>query len=329
MLENYNFKKKNTWLVTGGAGFIGSNLTEYLLKNKQKVIVIDDLSNGKIENINLIKKKFKKTDLIFIQSDILGINFNRKIFRKINYIVHLAALGSVPRSYDDLNHSVKNNVNITLKILESFKKKKIERIIISSSSSVYGDQKDKRKNENLICRPKSPYGVSKYAIEMYSEAYSKKYNIPIIVIRLFNVFGPYQRVDSFYSAVIPKWIYAIFKKKKLKIYGTKKTSRDFTFVDNVIYSIYLIVKKNKFLKKFEIFNIACGKSISLAKVIISLKEKLNIKKIKEKREKKREGDITFSLASLKKSEKFLNYQPIVNFSEGIKLTLDWYNKNID
>ena len=120
MLDNYNFKKKNTWLVTGGAGFIGSNLTEYLLKKKQKVIVIDDLSNGKIENINLIKKKFKKTDLIFIQSDLLGINFNRKIFRKIKYIVHLAALGSVPRSYDDLNHSVKNNVNITLKILESF-----------------------------------------------------------------------------------------------------------------------------------------------------------------------------------------------------------------
>ena len=328
MLNNKNFKYKKTWLITGGAGFIGSNLTEYLLKNNQKVIVIDNLSNGKIENINSIKNKFNKKNLIFIKSDLLNVNFNRKMFNNVRYIVHLAALGSVPRSYDELNYSAKNNINITLKVLESFKKKKIERIIISSSSSVYGELKQKKKNEKLICKPKSPYGVSKYAIEMYSELYSQKYNIPITIIRLFNVFGPYQRVDSFYSAVIPKWIYSIFNNKKLKIFGTKKISRDFTYVDNVIYAIYLIVTKNKILKKFEIFNIACGKSISLGYVIVSLKKILKINKIKEKREKKREGDITYSEASLIKSKKILKYKPITKFSEGIKLTLKWYTKNI-
>ena len=133
MLNNKNFKYKKTWLITGGAGFIGSNLTEYLLKNNQKVIVIDNLSNGKIENINSIKNKFNKKNLIFIKSDLLNVNFNRKMFNNVRYIVHLAALGSVPRSYDELNYSAKNNINITLKVLESFKKKKIERIIISSS----------------------------------------------------------------------------------------------------------------------------------------------------------------------------------------------------
>jgi nucleoside-diphosphate-sugar epimerase len=333
ILENFDFKKKNTWLVTGAAGFIGSNVLEYLLKKKQKVIGIDSLINSKIETINIIKKKNKfKKNFIFFKKDIFDINFDQKVFYNVNFVIHLASLGSVPRSYDNPQLSIKNNINITIHLISSFKKKKkLKRIIFTSSSSIYGDQLTSKKDESMKPNPKSPYAISKLSVEMYSELFSKKYNLPITILRLFNVFGPFQRTDSIYSAVIPKWIKNLNSNNSINIYGSKKISRDFTHVNNVIYSICLIYKKNKSIKKFDVFNLACGKSIKLKEVITSIQEALSIprKKINNmiKMKKNREGDIFQSKACISKSKKILGYRPLMPFKEGIKETINWYLKN--
>ena len=180
-------------------------------------------------------------------------------------------------------------------------------------------------------KPLSPYAVSKMSLEKYSEIFSRNFNIPIIIFRIFNVFGPFQQTESNYSAVIPKWIKNYSKDKAIYIFGKKTISRDFTYVDNILYAIYLVSKYNKKLKKFDIVNIACGKRISLGNIIAQIKKiyfkRYSYKKIKIKYTKSRKGDIQVSLADIKKSKKLLNYSPIVNFNEGVRKTVNWIISN--
>ena len=333
LLDKINFNKKNVWLVTGASGFIGSNLVNFLLKKNQKIIGIDNFSNSKKKNINKIKRENKKkiNNLKFINKDLLNVNYNLKIFKKIDYVVHLAALGSVPRSFEQTLLSSRNNLDIYIRLLDFIKDKKIKRLIVTSSSSIYGNSKSKLKNENLKYDPLSPYAVSKTAIEFYSKIYAKNFNIPIIVFRIFNVFGPYQQTENQYSAVIPKWIKLYIKNKKIYIYGKKTISRDFTYVDNILYAIFLVSKINKNLKKFDIFNIACGKKISLGSIISLIKKyssrKLPQNIIKINYTTQRKGDIETSLANINKSKKNLKYFPIVQFEKGLKKTIKWIIDN--
>lgn len=332
-LEGINFNKTNIWLVTGASGFIGSNFVNFLLKKNQKIIGIDNFSNSKKKNLLKIRKDNLKNikNFKFINLDLLKINYNKKIFKKIDYVVHLAALGSVPRSFDQPLISSKNNIDIYIRLLNFLKNKKIKRLIVTSSSSVYGNNKSKKKKEGHIMKPLSPYAVSKMSLEKYSEIFSRNFNIPIIIFRIFNVFGPFQQTESNYSAVIPKWIKNYSKDKAIYIFGKKTISRDFTYVDNILYAIYLVSKYNKKLKKFDIVNIACGKRISLGNIIDQIKKiyfkRYSYKKIKIKYTKSRKGDIQVSLADIKKSKKLLNYSPIVNFNEGVRKTVNWIISN--
>jgi UDP-N-acetylglucosamine 4-epimerase len=325
-LEKVNFKKKNIWLVTGAAGFIGSNLVNFLLKKNQKVIGIDNFINSKKKNLTIIKSNNLKkiNNFIFIKKDLLKLNFNHRVFNKLDYVVHLAALGSVPRSFENTLNSSRNNLDIYIHLLNFLKKRKIKKLIVTSSSSIYGDSKLKKKSETLKYNALSPYAVSKVAVELYSKIFSKNFHIPITVFRIFNVFGPFQRTDSVYSAVIPKWIKKFLQNKKIEIFGNKKISRDYTYVDNILFAIYLATISKK---KFELLNIACGRSISLVKVIkqinINFNEHFLYKNPVISILKKRNGDIKKSLADISKATKILKYYPIVGFEDGIKRTVKW------
>ena len=276
-----------------------------------------------------LKKRIKKkiNNFKFINKDLLNVNYDLKIFKKIDYVIHLAALGSVPRSFEQTLLSSRNNLDIYIRLLDFIKDKKIKRLIVTSSSSIYGNSKFKLKNENLKYDPLSPYAVSKTAIEFYSKIYAKNFNIPIIIFRIFNVFGPYQQTENQYSAVIPKWIKLYIKNKKIYIYGKKTISRDFTYVDNILYAIFLVSKINKNLKKFDIFNIACGKKISLGSIISLIKKYSSQNKIKINYTTQRKGDTETSLANINKSKKNLKYFPIVQFEKGLKKTIKWIIDN--
>ena len=310
-------KSKETWLITGGAGFIGSNLVNYLIKNNQKVICVDNFFSGKIKNI--LNKKSK--NLKIIKADIRNLN-RKKINSKIDYIIHLAALGSVPRSFKDPIETNSVNVDGSINIIELAKNLKCKKFIFASSSSVYGNSKNKEKKETDKKNPISPYGVSKLAFENYAEIFSNFYKLKTIGIRFFNVFGPNQNAKGPYSAVIPKWANGLINNSNIFVNGDGTTKRDFTYIDNVVNGIILSTKKN-FKNNYEIFNLACGKEISLNYLLNRLifHLKLNNKKLKIKYRAFKKGDIKKSKANIFKAKKYFGYAPIINFDEGLKIYL--------
>ena len=267
-------KKKKTWLITGGAGFIGSNLINYLDKNNQKIICIDNFFSGKIKNINNIKSK----NIKIINGDIRDIE-KIKIKSKVHYLVHLAALGSVPRSFKNPIETNAVNVEGSMKIMILAKKLRCQKLIFASSSSVYGNSRRTNKREIDPKNPISPYGISKLTFENYAEVFSNFYKLKTIGIRLFNVFGPNQSSDGSYSAVIPKWTKGLINKKKIYLNGDGTTTRDFTYIDNVVNGI-ILASQNNLKKYYEIFNLACGREIKLIYLLNKLISLLNLKKKK-------------------------------------------------
>ncbi len=277
-LENKNLfekilNKKKTWLITGVAGFIGSNFLEVLISNNQTVIGIDNFSSGKKKNI---LKFLNNKNFIFIKKNINKLKKKNFENKKIDYVIHLAAMASVSDSIKYPKKCFQNNVIGFQNLISSVSKiKKIKKIIYASSAAVYGDN-IKKNNENSKLNPLSPYALSKIYNEDFARTYSKKINIEFIGFRFFNIFGKNQDPKSQYSSVISKWIYNLNNKKKINIYGNGFTTRDFCHINNVIF--FIILSTQKKLKKNEIFNLASGKSISLnnlAKILI-----LNIKKNK-------------------------------------------------
>jgi UDP-N-acetylglucosamine 4-epimerase len=309
-------KKKKCWIVTGGAGFIGSNLINFLLKNNQYVICIDNLSTGYLNNLSAFKdKEFK-----FIKKDIREVKLI-DIKKKVDYVVHLAALGSVPRSFKNPIETNSVNVDGSLNILKLGKHLKSKKFIFASSSSVYGNSKNKTKKEDDKKNPISPYGVSKNTFENYAKILSNHLKIRSIGLRFFNVFGPNQNMNGPYSAVIPTWANNLIQKKEILVNGDGSTARDFTYIDNVIQGIILAAYSNsKKGEYYSYFNLACGSEIKLIYLLRKLIDLLNLKKstVKIKFRDFKEGDIWRSRADIKKIKKNLKYFPKINFDQGLE-----------
>lgn len=306
-------------LVTGGAGFIGSNLAEELLNKGYKVKLMDNFSTGKRENIELIKN-----DIELIEGDIRSYHTVLQAVKNIDVIFHEAALPSVPRSIKDPITTNDVNVNGTLNILNAAIHEKVSRIVFASSSSIYGDNPSLPKVETLFPSPKSPYAVSKLAAEYYLKSFSKVYGLETIALRYFNVFGPKQDPDSQYSAVIPKFAKCFLENKKPVIYGDGEQSRDFTYVSNVIYGNILAANCEMKDEKNLIMNCACHDSITLNNLISELNLLYN-KNMVPIYEDERTGDVKHSFADIGLIKSKLNFQPIVMFKEGLRKTVDYFN----
>ncbi len=309
-------KKKYKWLVTGAAGFIGSNLVRHLLDNNQIVIAIDNFSTGKKENISKFPKKLKK-NLKFFKYDIRNFRQCLKATKNINFVLHNAALGSVPRSIENPKNTHDNNINGFLNILEASRINKVNKIVFASSSSVYGDTKNKIKKEKELGNPLSPYAVTKLNNESYAKIYSKLYNIKIIGLRYFNVFGHNQDQNSIYSAVIPKWIRLMKNDKIIPIFGDGKNSRDFCYIENVIQANMLAALEKK-IKNYEVFNVAVGNSTNLNQLFKLMSKIFKIKGAKKVYLKPRVGDVRYSTADISKIRKILNYRPRFTINTGLK-----------
>lgn len=306
------------YIITGGCGFIGSNIAGELVKRGEEVIILDNLSTGKKENIKEIEDR-----LNFIEGDIRDLDLLQKVFKGADYIIHQAALGSVPRSIDDPIASNNNNIDGTLNVLVAARDQGVKRLVYAASSSAYGDIDAEFKSEDMAANPLSPYALTKYAGEVYARLFYKLYGLETVCLRYFNVFGPKQAPDSQYAAVIPKFITAALKNEKPIIYGDGEQGRDFTFVkNNVVANLLAITAENV---SGEVINIACGNRITLNELIDLISENLNVK-IEPVYEKERPGDVKNSKASIKKAELLLKYKPLITFKEGLKETIEWYKK---
>ena len=298
------------YLVTGGAGFIGSNIVEELVKRSEKVRVLDNFSTGKRENILLFLDKIE-----LIEGDIRSYHIVREAVDGVDFVLHQAALPSVPRSIKDPITTNEVNVGGTLNISNAALDAKVKRVVYASSSSIYGNSEVLPKREDMTTNPLSPYAVSKLAGEKYCQVFSQVYGLETVCLRYFNVFGPRQDPNSQYSAVIPKFITAMKKGAQPTIYGDGKQSRDFTFVANVVEANLLACQAN--CAGGEIFNIACGKRHSLLKLVGKLNEifESDIEPIFAEH---RKGEVRHSMADIEKAKKMLGYNPSISFEEGLR-----------
>lgn len=310
-------------LITGGAGFIGSNLVEYLLKYEaKKVRVLDNFSTGHINNL---KPFLHYPNFELIEGDIRNYETCVKAITDIDFVLHQAALGSVPRSIEDPITTNEVNISGFLNILTAAKNTGIKRLVYAASSSTYGDSKNLPKVEHIIGNPLSPYAVTKLVNELYAKVFSTSYQFHTIGLRYFNVFGPKQNPKGAYAAVIPLFVHSMLQKITPSIYGDGLTSRDFTFIENVVQAnIKALFADN--IYESEVFNIAYGSSTTL----IELWQKINAignVNIAPNYLPERKGDIKHSLANIDKARKILDYNPEFSIDEGLAITIKWYRDN--
>ena len=321
---------KYSFLITGGAGFIGSNLAEYLMKYKaRKVRVLDNLSTGHLYNI---QNFFSDPAFEFVKGDIRNLNDCKAAVTDMDFVFHQAALGSVPRSILDPISSNEVNISGFLNMLVAVKESKVKRMVYAASSSTYGDSKSLPKVEENIGNPLSPYAVTKYVNELYANVFVRTYKMELIGLRYFNVFGPRQDPNGAYAAVIPKFVYQLLNHQSPVINGDGEHSRDFTFVENVVQANMLAMFAGNPDAINTVYNVAYGEQTSLNQLVESLKKYLStddasIAEIKVVHGPNREGDIPHSLASIGKAKKQLGYAPQFDFTEGLKRAVDWYRSN--
>ena len=313
-------------LVTGGAGFIGSNLCEYLLQHNNKVTCLDNLITGKLENINPF---IKDSNFKFIEGDITNLNDCNNACENVDIILHQAALGSVPRSIDNPIKTNEININGFLNILWAAKNNNINRVVYAASSSTYGDSKDLPKVEDKIGLPLSPYAVTKYVNELYAGVFSNLYGLELIGLRYFNVFGRKQDPDGAYAAAIPKFIKAFINHESPTIHGDGSQSRDFTYIDNVIQANILAATTTNPDAINQVYNVACGDQSFLRDLVEELKKLLSpfdskINDVAIHFGPERIGDIKHSLASIEKAKKLLGYDPSHNVKKGLSAAIKWY-----
>ena len=311
-------QKSKKVLVTGGAGFIGSNLVDVLIERGFDVVVIDNLSTGNKENIKnfLNYGKFK-----FINGSLTDLNVCRQAVKGIDYIFHLAAIPSVFRSVENPLATNEANISGTLNLLIAARDEgSIKKFVYSSSSSVYGDSPKLPKQEDDPVNPISPYALSKYTGERYCQIFNKIFGLPTICLRYFNVFGPRQNPLSQYGAAIPKFVFSMIQNKSPIIYGDGEQTRDFTYVDNVVEANVLAVQSKH---SGEVINVACNQRISLNQIIELINGflKTNIKALYYS---PRPGDVRHSLADVSKAKELLSYHPKVYFEEGLRETINWF-----
>lgn len=306
------------YVITGGAGFIGCNIAEFLVNKGDEVIIIDDLSTGKRENIEPFMDK-----ITFVHGSILDLELLKKYFQGADFVLHQAAIPSVPRSVDNPLASNEANITGTLKVLVAARDCGVKRVVCAGSSSAYGDTPTLPKVETMEVNPLSPYALTKVAKEKYCQIFYKIYGLETVVLRYFNVFGPKQDPDSPYAAVIPKFALAMMADKQPTIFGDGMTSRDFCYIQNVINANLLACTAPNVAG--EVFNVACGERTTL----LQLAEKIAIhlgKDIKPLHQDERTGDVKHSLADISKARQLLGYEVAVNFNDGLKKTVEWYKE---
>lgn len=330
-ITTFNLNPNFHILVTGGAGFIGSNLCEALLKNGNTVTCLDNFATGHKKNI---AQHFNNPKFTLIEGDIRNLDDCHKACKGVDYIMHQAALGSVPRSINDPITS--NNVNVSgfLNMLVAARDNGVKRFVYAASSSTYGDSKGLPKVEDKIGKPLSPYAITKYVNELYAEIFSKTYGIETIGLRYFNVFGRKQDPKGAYAAVIPKFVMQFMDYESPVINGDGSFSRDFTYIDNVIQmNVLAVVTTNKDAVN-TVYNVAYGERTDLNELTTLLKEYLSefdskIKDVDVTFGPERQGDVPHSLASIDKAKNLLNYNPQYNIKKGLKEAVDWYWENLN
>jgi nucleoside-diphosphate-sugar epimerase len=321
---NYEESKMSKYLVTGGAGFIGSHIVKELLKTGARVRVLDNFSTGKRENIKFsdLPDDIVDRSLELIEGDIRDLDICRKACDGVDYVLHQAALRSVPKSLDDPGATNEVNVNGTLNVLLAAKEKGVRRVVYASSSSVYGDSNHLPQQEDQKPSPISPYAVSKLVGEYYCSVFSKIYGLETISLRYFNVFGQRQDPQSEYAAVIPKFIQAALRGKPLEIHGDGLQTRDFTYVSNVVEANLLATKVPN--TNGGVVNIACGKRYSILDIGKGISEVLG-KKLEFYHIKSRTGDVRHTLADISLAMRLLGYEVKVGFIEGLTKTIEYFN----
>lgn len=317
-------------LITGGAGFIGSNLSDYFISKGHQVICLDNFATGHLHNLNAV---INNSNFTLIEGDIRNIEDCKKAVQGADYVLHQAALGSVPRSIKDPITTNDVNVSGFLNMLTAARDAKVKRFIYAASSSTYGDSKGLPKVENVIGKPLSPYAITKYVNELYAEIFSKTYGIETIGLRYFNVFGRKQDPNGAYAAVIPLFVKQFMNYESPVINGDGNYSRDFTYIDNVIQMNELAILTENPEAVNTVYNTAYGDRTTLTQLVQLLKENLaqfdsKIAEVEVLHGPNRAGDIPHSLASIDKAKNNLGYQPKYSIEQGIKEAVSWYFHNL-
>jgi len=304
------------YLVTGGAGFIGSNTVDELVRRGHGVVVLDDLSSGKEDNLAEVRSK-----ITFMKGSITDIEVVQKAMLQADYVIHLAARTSVPRSVKDPVDTNRINVDGTLNVLVAARDNKVKRVVFAASSSAYGDTPTLPKSEDMQPVPISPYGVSKYVGELYAQTFGRCYGLENVCLRYFNIFGPRQDPDSPYSGVLSRFSTAFLDSTPPVVFGDGEQTRDFTYVENAVQANLLACEAPS--ASGRTFNVGTGHAVSLNQVLQML-QKAAGKTLETKFEPAREGDIRDSLADIRLAKEFLSYEPTVLFEEGLERTFAWY-----
>ena len=321
-----------TWLVTGVAGFIGSNLLETLLKHNQKVVGLDNFATGHQHNMDKVKALVSSeqwANFNFIEGDIQKLEDCKKACNGVQYVLHQAALGSVPRSIEDPITTNSTNTDGFLNMLVAAKDAEVKNFVYAASSSTYGDHPDLPKEEDKIGNPLSPYAVTKYVNELYAKVFARTYGFKTIGLRYFNIFGYRQDPDGAYAAVIPKWVAAMLHNETVYINGDGETSRDFCFIENTIEANILAATTDNPEALDQVYNVALNDQTSLTELFNSIRE-LILKRVPSLNipdpvyRDFRAGDVRHSRADISKASSLLGFSPKYKINEGLELSMDWY-----
>ncbi|MFO7784419.1 MAG: SDR family oxidoreductase [Thermodesulfobacteriota bacterium] len=328
--------KDPLWLVTGVAGFIGSSILETLLKQKQRVVGLDNFSTGRRRNLDEVRELVGPenwTRFTFVEGDIRDLNTCRMVCQGVDAVLHQAAIGSVPHSIEDPLFVHDNNLTGYLNMLVAARDAKVRRFVYAASSSTYGESPEMPKVEDVIGRPLSPYAVTKYADELYAEVFSSAYGFKSIGLRYFNIFGPRQDPEGGYAAVIPKWFASLVKGETVFINGDGETSRDFCYVDNCVQANLLAASTSNPDALGQIFNVALGKRTTLNQLFLYIRDRVaafnpGARSIIPEYRDFRPGDVLHSLADISKAKRLLGFHPKYSVMSGLDKAAEWYIKNL-
>ena len=331
--------KPRTWLITGVAGFIGSNLLETLLTLNQRVVGLDNFSTGHQHNLDEVQRLVSAPqwkNFRFMRGDIREVNDCKAAMAfdgvAVDYVLHHAALGSVPRSIEDPINTNQSNIDGTLNMLVAARDAQVRRFVYAASSSTYGDHPGLPKVEDVIGKPLSPYAVTKYVNELYADVFARLYGLTTVGLRYFNVFGPRQDPDGAYAAVIPKWVSSMIKSEPIYVNGDGETSRDFCYVDNVCQINLLAATAEDANAYNQIYNVAVNERTTLNQLHAAIRDNLimmipGLRHASPIYREFRIGDVRHSQADIQKAATRLGYQPSHRASDGLKIAMDWYVKN--
>lgn len=335
-LRNQLTAEPKSWLITGVAGFIGSNLLEELLRLDQRVVGLDNFSTGYRKNLNEVRSAIsaeKWSRFKFIEGDIRNLEDCERTCMGVDYVLHQAALGSVTRSIEDPITTNQNNIDGFLNVLVSAKNAEVKRFVYAASSSTYGDHPGLPKVEDRIGNPLSPYAVTKYVNEMYAKVFAKNYGFNSIGLRYFNVFGRRQDPNGAYAAVIPKWTSAMIKGENIHVNGDGETSRDFCYIANVVQANLLAATVLRDDAINEVYNVAVGDRTSLNQLFGALKKSLGMQNVDFKGspvyQDFRAGDVQHSMADIRKAQELLGFIPTHRIGQGLDEAMRWYCDSID